>query len=418
MEGEIILMRHSYRKLFTIPGAAAFCTAALIGRLTSGMIGLALILPLSQLTGSYTMAGAVTASTMLGMALAAPFSGRLVDRFGQNRMLLIFAFLNLIWTSILIFCAQNNSSVLTLCLVGSMTGASRLSTGTMARTRWAYVIQTLAPGPRSHALQSAYAFESIIDEVVFISAPILVTWLCTSIHPLAGLVCCGISFVIGAVALALQHRTQPMIEERSQKQSPAMSILGIRIIFAAVLCIGISAGALEVIVVARADALGGLSITGLLLATLSISSMISGFWYGGRSFKLTAPILWLRCMGLLFLALLPFALAPNLSILALALLIAGLAIAPTAISGQVLTERILPISILNEGMSLVVTAMILGMAFGSWLSGLMIDKLGMYLPAMLPAIAVLTALVIAKIFSHDIFKATKTADCSNLNGEV
>ncbi len=111
-------------------------------------------------------------------------------------------------------------------------------------------------------------------------------------------------------------------------------------------------------VVARADELGFRSLVGILLATLSISSMMSGFWYGARSFKLTPPALWIRCMGLLFLALLPFAIAPNLSLLTLALFIAGLAIAPTAISGQVLTEQMLPLAIMNEGMSLVVTAMI------------------------------------------------------------
>ncbi len=105
----------------------------------------------------------------------------------------------------------------------------------------------------------------------------------------------------------------------------------------------------------------------------------------------------MRCIGLLVLALVPFIFATNLVTLALTLFVAGIAIAPTAISGQILTERTLPTALLNEGMSMIVTAMILGMALGAWLSGLLIDKMGTYLTGILPALATLAALLIASL---------------------
>ena len=371
--------------------------AALLGRLPAGMIGLAIILPLSKLMGSYTSAGAVAAATMIGMALCAPFSGRLVDRYGQSKILMMFALVNLIATALLIACAEYHAPFAALCTIGAICGASRLSTGTMARTRWAYVIPKHDMSLYQDTLQSAYAFESVIDEVVFISAPILATLLCTSVHPLAGLACCLVSYVSGALALATQVKTEPTVAAIRTKQSSALTLTRLQVIFAAVLCIGISAGAIEIIVVARSDELGSRPAAGGLIATLAFSSMLAGFWYGSRRFKIEASLLWVRCIGLLVLALVPFIFATSLVTLALTLFVAGIAIAPTAISGQILTERTLPTALMNEGMSMIVTAMILGMALGAWLSGLLIDKMGTYLTGMLPALATLAALLIASL---------------------
>jgi predicted MFS family arabinose efflux permease len=57
-------------------------------------------------------------------------------------------------------------------------------------------------------------------------------------------------------------------------------------------------------------------------------------------------------------------------------------------------------------MSMVVMAMILGMAGGSWLAGMLIDWLGAYRTGALPAMAALVALVIAvawaKPFTHSL----------------
>lgn len=395
-------MSHSYRKVFAIPGAIGFSTAAFLGRLPAGMVGLAIIMPLSMLTGSYAIAGAVAACAMIGMAMCAPLSGRLVDRYGQSRILYTFAALNFICTSALIACIQFDAPFAILCSVGAITGASRLSTGTLARVRWAYVMQALEAEQRKTMLQAAYAFEGVVDEIVFISAPILATLLCTAVHPLAGLVCCLLSFVVGAVALGMQTSTQPVVASNFEKQPFAFTISGLQVIFAAVLFIGVSAGAVEVVVVARAVDSGSRQLAGILLATLAFSSVLAGFWYGARTFKLNAHILWIRCLGLLVLTLVPFVLATDLVMLGCAMFVAGLAIAPTSIAGQVLTERILPAKQLNEGMNIVVTAMIFGMAAGAGISGVLIDNLGTYYAGLLPALATLVAFVIAILGSRSL----------------
>ncbi|XYH97090.1 MFS transporter [Sorangium sp. So ce1128] len=388
-------MVKTYWKLFAIPGAMGFSTAALLGRLPAAMLGLAVILGMSKLTGSYATAGAVAAFTMLGTAIGAPLSGRLVDRHGQRPILLLFAVLHLVGLSALVVSAQLGAPLQAVCAAGAVTGASRVSAGTLARTRWAYVMRRLDQEHRAATLQTAYAFESVVDEVVFISGPILVTLLSTTVHHLAGLACCLVLSVAGSVALAAQRGTEPPVEGAPDRSQSALAVPGLLVLSAATAFIGVSAGAVEVAVVARADAFGSRALAGLMMATLAFSSMISGFWYGARAWKLAAHALWLRCLALLVCGLVPFAFAAAPWSLVLALFVAGLTIAPSSIAALVLAERLLPASLLNEGMSVEMTAMALGMAAGGWLSGVLVDSFGAHRAVALPALSVFAALVIA-----------------------
>ena len=53
-----------------------------------GMVNLATVLTVQRATGSYAVAGAVGGAYAIANSLIAPVHGRLVDRFGQPRVLL------------------------------------------------------------------------------------------------------------------------------------------------------------------------------------------------------------------------------------------------------------------------------------------------------------------------------------------
>ena len=80
-------MANPYRELFNAPGARAFVIAAMIARMPISMTGIGVITMLSQLTGGYALAGGVAATFALATAFCAPQVSRLVDRFGQGRVL-------------------------------------------------------------------------------------------------------------------------------------------------------------------------------------------------------------------------------------------------------------------------------------------------------------------------------------------
>jgi hypothetical protein len=65
----------AYRRLFAIPGAPAFSAAGFVMRLPLAMVGLGCVLLITRTGGSYTLAGAVSATFWLFSSLAAPGAG-------------------------------------------------------------------------------------------------------------------------------------------------------------------------------------------------------------------------------------------------------------------------------------------------------------------------------------------------------
>jgi MFS family permease len=76
-----------YRSLLRTPGAAAFFLTAAVGRVGIAMTGLGLVWLLHARTGSYATAGLAAAGFALAEAVVGPQLARLVDRFGQTRVL-------------------------------------------------------------------------------------------------------------------------------------------------------------------------------------------------------------------------------------------------------------------------------------------------------------------------------------------
>jgi MFS family permease len=80
-----------YVEIFRIPRAWRFSVAGVIGRMPMSMAGLGMVLFISASTGRYDVTGSVAASGSLGLAAYTPLFGRLVDRYGQARVIVPMA---------------------------------------------------------------------------------------------------------------------------------------------------------------------------------------------------------------------------------------------------------------------------------------------------------------------------------------
>jgi MFS-type transporter involved in bile tolerance (Atg22 family) len=76
--------------------------------------------------------------------------------------------------------AQARAALWLLLVTGALAGASMPGLGSMVRARWS----TLLAG--SGRMHTAFALESVIDEMIFIVGPALVTLLATEVRPAAG----------------------------------------------------------------------------------------------------------------------------------------------------------------------------------------------------------------------------------------
>ena len=112
-------------------------------------------------------------------------------------MLLVQAAVFALSSAVFIGCAELGAPFWTLLMTGILAGASMPSVGTMVRTRWS----TLVDGDERR-LHTAFALESVNDELIFVIGPALVTLLATQFIPASGIAAASLLCVGGTVLFA------------------------------------------------------------------------------------------------------------------------------------------------------------------------------------------------------------------------
>jgi MFS family permease len=364
-------MLKTYRSLLSIPHARAFVLAGFVARLSISMRALGAVLMISQLTGSYGLAGAVAAAALLGEAVAAPRLGRLVDRFGQRRVLFISLAVHSVGTLALVISAQLSAPNWVLLASAALSGAAALQVGSLVRARWSALVGG------SPVLEAAFALESILDELIFVLGPALVTALALGVAPGAGLLGALFLTIVGSLALALQRRTEPApAGVRDQSERSAISTPGLRVLVGTFVAAGAIFGTLDVAMVAFAGQVGAPAAAGPLLALVAAGSLLAGLAYGAHSWRWPLDKRFVASVVVLWIGTFPLALAPSVALMTPASILAGVAIAPTLIAGFTLVQKLVPSEALTEGLNWTITALGVGAAVGAWTAGLIADSAG------------------------------------------
>lgn len=388
----VISATSGYRRLFALPGARAFTTGNLLARLPMGMFSVSAVVMIAGARGSYALAGAVTATGLVATALAGPWIARLVDRHGQARVAVPATFAAVLGSLALLLCVRYGAPDWTLFAAYALTAATP-NIGGLSRARWAHLLCD-DPG----ALHTANSFEQAADELCFMLGPVLASFLTGTLFPEAGTLTGAGLLLAGMLLFAAQRATEPPPRARSQAPSPLRSP-GIPPLLACFLATGAVFGSMEVVTIAYADAQGHRAAAGAVLALQAAGSCVSGLVYGAR--KPTGVRLGHCLAAMAALMTLPWAAAAGVTgslwVLAGALLVAGMATAPTMVTAMTLVQRRTPADRLNEGMSLVVTALLTGIACGSATGGWAADHLSPTLGYAVPAGAATLALALASL---------------------
>lgn len=362
----------SYGRILAHPGALRFSLSGLVARLPISMVGLGIVLLVSSATGRYGVAGAVSAAYMIANAALAILQGRLLDRLGQGRVLAVASLAFGVAISLLVVSVQADWPIVTTYVFAAVGGAFLPQVGSSVRARWSYVLDQPAD------VQTAYALEAVLDEAVFILGPILVTVLATAWHPVAGIVVALVACVAGTLSYAGQRATEPPARVQTSTDGPKPAMPWPTVIPLAVVCaaLGVLFGAAEVTTVAFAEEQGRKALAGVLLALWAFGSLASGVisgaihWRRGPSVRVRWGALAMAC------AMTPLYFVGSLPLMGATLFVAGFAIAPTMIASMSLTEQVVPSGRLTEGMAIMQTGLVAGVAPGATLSGLVVDHWG------------------------------------------
>ncbi|WP_326642198.1 MFS transporter [Streptosporangium sp. NBC_01755] len=359
-----------YRGLFSTPGVKGFVIAGFFGRMPMSMLGIGIVLLIEALTDSYATAGAVAATVSVSYAIAAPLSGRLVDRFGQARIVIPLTLAHGATLTGMMLCAEFGAPRWTLFATGVAVGATALSLGSLVRARWSHLLGGTA------RLHTAFSFESVADEVIFVAGPALVTALATMINPYTGLIVALVCTTVGTIAFGLQRGTEPPVRPREERSGTPITIPGVALMSCAFLAMGAVFGSVDLVTVAFAEEEGVKAAAGLLLASFAGGSLVSGLWYGARQWTVSLRGRFIGSLAVFAVGLTPIMLIDDVRVMAGALFLAGMAISPTVITGYSLTERLVPAHLLTEGMAWISTSVGFGVAIGAWAGGRLTDAFG------------------------------------------
>jgi predicted MFS family arabinose efflux permease len=369
----------SYAGLLALPGARRAFGAAAVARLSFGMAGLSLLLVIHQATGSFAAAGAASGAYAAG-TLTAPVKARLMDRRGQRAVMPVLgagAAAALLAMALLAGGGcRNPLAYIALCILG---GALIPPVGAAMRANWA----ALTSGQDT---ERAYSLDAATEETLFTAGPLLAGVLVTAASPVLPLLVTAIALAAGCTLLGAcgtSGASRSGSRERQHLAGP-LAVPGFRVLLAMVLATSLGLGAIDVTITARAVHAHHPGAAGYILAALSLGSTAGGLAWGKLEHRARAATQLAALLALLAAGVALTAITPDLLLAGLVLALTGTVLAPSAVVSYVTGERLAGGG--TEPSTWINTLWNAGVAAGSALTGLAVDRAGPAVPMLAGAV--------------------------------
>jgi MFS family permease len=360
-----------YARILRTPGVAVIVIATLIGRMPIGISGLAILLFVRDVTGSFASAGLCAGALALGSAIGAPLQGRLIDRRGV-RMLLPLAALHA--AGLLVVLAAGEASAATAGLAGAslVAGAATPPVSSVLRSHWPYLL-----AERPELIPGAYALDSVMIELIFVTGPLVTTVVVATVGAQYALIVSAACAVAGVLlmlgGLGGRPGPSPTAEGGRALGLGALAAPGLRTLVLASLPVGFTLGTIEVVLPAFSAEEGSAELAGVLLAVWSGASGLAGLAWGAFGSRRPLIEAHLLLAWLLPLAIAPLLLAGSPLTMAALAVFAGLPIAPLIASRNQLVGQVAPAGTSTEAFTWPLTALVAGVALGAATAGAVIE---------------------------------------------
>jgi MFS family permease len=361
------MSRTPYAALLRLPGVGRLFVVSFVARIPAAMVGVVLTLHVvTTLDRGYAQAGVVAGAATVGMALGAPWRGRLVDRFGLRRAIAPSVLVeSAVWV-----CAPRLSYEL---LIGAAFVAGLFLVPVFSVTRQSLSVLV----PLAHQ-RAAFALDSVAVELTFMLAPVVGVVLATQVSTVAALTVVGVATVAAGVLLWWTNPptrsavSTTAVDADEDPAAPAARLLGpalVVVLLAAVAAAFVLVGT-DVALVASLNDAGRAGDVGWMIALWAGGSVVGGLVHGARH-RSPSPLV---LVALLALATVPAAFAPGPWWLAVAVFVAGLPCAPALSSINATLVRLVPEHRRGEVMGWSGTMGTVGNALGAPLCGFVIDR--------------------------------------------
>ncbi|HET6266053.1 MAG TPA: MFS transporter, partial [Usitatibacter sp.] len=125
-----------YVEFLRKPDVARLLAVALVTRMPIGMVGFSMLMFLRESLGNFALAGLAAGVTFVSMAIAAPVQGRLIDRIGPRRPLIVTAVVQPLALLGVLFGAHAGLPFPLVAACAALAGAFASPITTLTRTIW------------------------------------------------------------------------------------------------------------------------------------------------------------------------------------------------------------------------------------------------------------------------------------------
>lgn len=349
----------AYRDVLRLPGVRALSAFGFLARIPATAAPFTLTLHVVLGLGhGYAAAGLLAAATTVGMGIGAPLLGRLVDARGL-RVMLVAAL-----TATVGFWGAAPYLGYRWLLVGAFVG------GVLGLPVFSLVKQSMAVLVPEERRRAAFAVDSMSVELSYIIGPAAGTLVAVQLSTTAALWLVGGGLTLACVALyALNPPTRSAV--RVERRHDRERWLDRRLV-AALVASGAAVGVLfgtELAVIASLQTSGQATWIAVVNGVWCLASLAGGYVYGRARRGLPLPLL----VAGLGVATLPVALGGPWWTFALLLVPAGALCAPSLTASSDVVTRLAPEHARGLVTGLQSSAMTLGTAVASPLSGAVVD---------------------------------------------
>lgn len=348
---------------------------------------------MAQERDSYSVAGLATSAYLAMGALIGPQIFRLIDTFGQRRVVPAQLAVHVPAFAGMIVSTLAAEATWPIYLLAAVAGASQPDAGTLVRTRWAALLRG------DTLLRTAFAWESLLDDVVSVLGPLIGAFVAVRFSPTAALLLSTALLIVGIVVLITQRSTEPVPAGRQviSRARPAILLPGVGILGGIFVFVGGAIGTLDVVTVAFTEAAGVPDAAGALIAISAAGSLLVGAAFGAARLRSTPLTQLLVAGSVLALMMMLLPQLGQVALLALGLFVAGAARAPMLISATMVIERIVPPTRLSEALAWSQSGLSVGIAVVTPVTGLVVDEFGAGPAYWVPATCALAAVLLTAI---------------------
>lgn len=362
----------AYRRVLRAPHALPLALASTVARMPVGMGAVALILYVHGATGSFSAAGIVAAAFTIGLGVTGPLLARLIDRRGSGLVIGPGGIVAAAALVAVVLIGHSGAGTAAMAVAAAIAGGSTPPVGGVLRQRLPNMVD-------ADDNPTAYAIDSILIEVVFITGPVLAGLLTATAGAGTALVVAAGLGGLGSLWFAAIADEAPAHEEESGERSwaGALASPALRYLVLTGLPIGGAFGALDVALPAFGAEHGSAALGGPFAAALAVGSALGGIAYGARPHFFGSPTRsFLLLGGLQALTCLPILLVASIPAMFLAAALAGICVAPLITVRSQLTGLGKLAGTGTEAFTWLSLAITVGASAGSALAGPLVESGG------------------------------------------